>query len=118
MSKYLCREAILNANDIKTEEVNVPEWGGVVLVKALTGAEKDRYEQSVYNLKDGGVIYTNIRAKLVALSICGEDLKPIFESADIEALGQKSAAALNRVLEVAQKLSGLSAADVEELEKN
>jgi hypothetical protein len=115
MSKYLCREAILNANDIKTEEVKVPEWGGVVLVKGLTGLEKDRYDQSVYNVKDGNVNYTNMRAKLVALSICGEDLKPIFATADIEALGQKSAAALNRVFEVAQRLS---AAEVEELEKN
>ena len=117
MSKYLCRETILNANDIKTEEVNVPEWGGVVLVKSLTGSEKDKYEQSIYSIKDGAN-YNNIRAKFVALSICDEDLKPIFGSADIEALGQKSAIALNRVFEVAQKLSGLTSADVEELEKN
>lgn len=117
MSKYLNRETILNANDIKTEEVNVPEWGGAVLVKSLTGAEKDRYEQSIYSVKDGAN-YNNIRSKLVALCICDEELKPVFQSADIDALGQKSAAALDRVFQAAQKLSALSASDVEELEKN
>lgn len=117
MSKYLGREQILNAQDVKTEEVNVPEWDGIVLVKSLTGSEKDRYEQSVYSTKDG-VNYNNIRAKLVALCICGEDLKSIFTIADVEALSQKSAAALDRVFEVAQRLSGFTKADVEELEKN
>ena len=111
MSKYLCREAILNAQDIKTEEVNVPEWGGVVLVKSLTGSEKDKYEQSIYSVKDGAN-YNNIRSKLAALCICDEELKPIFSIADVEALGQKNAAALDRVFQAAQKLSGLSAAVV------
>jgi hypothetical protein len=36
----------------------------------------------------------------------------------VEALGKKSAAALNRVFEVAQRLSGITDDDVEELAKN
>ena len=35
----LTREDILNYNDIKTEIVPVPEWGGEVKVKGLTAAK-------------------------------------------------------------------------------
>ena len=38
--------------------------------------------------------------------------------ADMEALGEKSAAALQRVFDVARRLSGMSESDVEELTKN
>ena len=70
MSKYLCRETILNANDIKTEEVNVPEWGGVVLVKSLTGSEKDKYEQSIYSI--------NMFAKIILLTACHQSSDSVF----------------------------------------
>jgi hypothetical protein len=37
----LSADAILAADDIVTEAVDCPEWGGKVLVKAMTGAERD-----------------------------------------------------------------------------
>ena len=36
----LTRDAILNAADLKTEAVPVPEWGGDVLVRGLTGVSQ------------------------------------------------------------------------------
>ena len=36
----LTRKQILECADIPTEIVKVPEWGGEVLVKGLTGAER------------------------------------------------------------------------------
>jgi hypothetical protein len=47
-----------------------------------------------------------------------ESGKRLFPDADVRELGKKSASALQRVFEVAQRLSGLSNADVEELTKN
>jgi hypothetical protein len=60
----------------------------------------------------------NIRAKLVALTVVDEEGNRIFSDSDASALGKKSAAALDRVFEVAQRLSGLRPEDVEELSKN
>ena len=36
----LTRHAILEAPDIETREVPVPEWGGTVYLRALTGAQR------------------------------------------------------------------------------
>ena len=117
----LSREAILAASDLKTEEVAVPEWGGAVLVRGLTGAERDVYEQSVLTGKgkNRDVNLKNARAKLIAMSVIDESGNRLFNTgADVEALGKKSAAAIQRVFEVAQRLSGLSDSDVEELAGN
>lgn len=120
MGKLLTRDAILQAQDLPTEDVEVPEWGGTVRVRALTGAERDAFEQSVVEMrgKSTRMNLKNIRAKLVALTVVDEDGKRVFSDEDAELLGRKSAAALNRVFEVAQRLSGLRPEDVEELAGN
>lgn len=116
----LTRDAILQAQDLPTVDVEVPEWGGTVRVRALTGAERDAFEQSIVEQrgKSTKMNLANLRAKLVALTVVDEEGKRLFSDADAKLLGQKSALALNRVFEVAQKLSGLSPEDVEELTKN
>lgn len=117
----LNREEILNAPDLLTEEVSVPEWGGEVLVRGMTGTERDAFETEIVLLKDGKkaeLVRENIRAKLVARCIVGDDGERIFNDADIYALGKKSAAALDRVFGIAQRLSGITQEDADELAKN
>jgi hypothetical protein len=116
----LTRDQILQANDIQTEEVSVPEWGGAVRVRALDGEERDALEASMIQGKgrNAQVNLKNLRAKLVARSIVDEKGKRIFSDEDIPALARKSAAALTRVYEVAQRLSGITPDDVDELTKN
>ena len=120
MSQYLSKEAILDAVDVQFEEVLVPEWGGCVRVKSLSGTERDGMEASMIEGrgKKANVNLANLRAKLVARSVVDEDGGRIFQDADVAALGRKSAIALNRVFEVAQRLSGITAEDVDELTKN
>jgi hypothetical protein len=120
MSKILTRDAILQAQDLPRELVDVPEWGGSVYVRALTGAERDAFETSIVEQrgKSTKMNLKNIRAKLVALTVVDEEGNRIFSDSDASALGKKSAAALDRVFEVAQRLSGLRPEDVEELSKN
>lgn len=115
--KFLGRAEILGADDRRFKEVEVPEWGGTVLLRAISGAERDSFEASIIerNGKDVEVNHINLRAKLVALSIVNPDGSRVFSDDDIKALGQKSAAALDRVFAAAQQLSGLSKADVKEL---
>lgn len=116
----LGRDAILNADDVTTELVPVPEWGGDVLVKGLSGTERDEYEASCTQIrgKSQVPVFTNIRAKLVARAIVDENGERVFTPQDVAALGKKNGAVLDRLFDVAAKLSGLSDDDVEELAKN
>jgi hypothetical protein len=120
MSNIITRDQILGAQDIQTEEVKVPEWGGSVLVKGMTGAERDKFEAS--NMEGKGkkqkFNLENLRAKLVAKSVVDEKGDHLFQESDIPALGKKSASALERVFSVAMRINGISADDVEELTKN
>ena len=116
----LTKSAILAADDLKTEDVDVPEWGGTVRVCAFSGRERDAFEASLVrgDGKDRKVDLTNMRARLVALTVVDDSGQKVFTQDDVDLLGAKSGAALDRVFSVAQKLNGLSGADVEELTKN
>lgn len=117
--KILSRVEILESEDLRTEVVPVPEWGGAVIVRALAGTERDSYESSIFTTKKGETTpelnLQNIRAKLASKTIVDEEGKRLFSDADIVALGLKSAAALDRVFAVAQRLSRLTNEDVKEL---
>lgn len=125
----LSRDAILAADDLKTQEVDVPEWGGTVLVRALSGEDRDAFEASLTmrrpvlvgpnkgqmeNVPDP----SNVHAKLVARSIVDENGKRVFTDADIALLGAKSSAALQRLWDVAAELSGLTDGAAEDAEGN
>jgi hypothetical protein len=116
----LNKDAILSANDLPTETVDVPEWGGQVVIRSMTGKERDEFEQSIVttNGKSRETNMQNIRARLCALTMVDEAGNRLFDSADAEKLGGKSAKALDRVFAVAQKLNGLSSGDVDELAGN
>ena len=118
--RLLGRQEILGASDIVTEEVEVPEWGGSVLVRGLTGKERDQFEASIIvgRGKKRDINMRQMRAKLAAHSMVDEQGNLLFSASDVEALSNKSSAALERVFAAAQKLSGLSDADMEELAKN
>lgn len=120
LTMFLDKNMILNADDIKTDAVDVPEWGGTVLVKALNGAERDSFEASIVTGSGNNVKMNmeNIRAKLVVRSIVGEDGKRLFSDSDAEILANKSAAALDRVFTIAQALSGIGEKDLKEMVKN
>ena len=116
----LSKTAILAANDLKSEDVEVPEWGGAVRVRSFTGRERDAFEASMVRGegRDRKVDLTNMRARLVGLTVIDETGQRLFTDEEVDLLGAKSGAALDRVFAIAQKLNGLSGSDVEELTKN
>lgn len=131
MSTVLTRDQIFAADDRQIEFVKVPEWGGDdpeagVFVRGLSGADRDSFEMGMLESKRDSkgrqrqeVNLRNLRAKLIVRCAVDSDnaaaAQPLFTLVDIEPLGRKSAAALQRVYAVAQRLSGLSNEDVEEL---
>jgi hypothetical protein len=113
----LSRDQILDAKDIETEDIPVPEWGGEVRLRMLTGTERDKFEASMVETKGNKTKQNlaNFRARMVAQCIVTEAGEVMFNAKDIEALGKKSAKALGRVFDACQKMNGFSASDVEEL---
>lgn len=119
-TQLLTREQIFGAVDLSFEDVDVPEWGGTVRVGMLTGTERDAFEQEVVvrQGKKTQLNLANIRARLVALAVVDGEGQRVFNEGDVKALGRKSALALNRVFEVAQRINGLTEEDMGELAGN
>lgn len=108
--------AILAATDFQKELVEVPEWGGSVYVRSLMGTERDTFENVI--AREGvDEAADNFRARLSALCMCDEVGKRLFDDADAEALGKKSAKALSRVFDVAMELNGMGGKNLDDAEK-
>lgn len=115
----LTRAQILKADDLPSRDVPVPEWGGTVRVRSLTAKDRDEFETAVLAARqEGNLSPGNIRARYAAAAIVDEKGKQLFSEDDIEALGAKSAAALDRVYAAVNDLNALSPKDVEELRGN
>lgn len=118
---YLSKSDILKADDVQTEDVAVPEWGGKVALRGLSGAEGDFYTKSLVRGKGKKATtdLTNMTAKLCAKCIVDpESGERLFNDQEVAELGRKSASALKRVFKVAARLSGLDDEEQDEILKN
>lgn len=116
----LSKDAILAAPDLTHEDVPVPEWGGEVRVRVMTGAERAEFEAGTMVVRNGRreADLRNYQARLVALCAIDEHGHRLFSEAEVESLGGKSSQALGRVFLVAQRINGLGLAAVEGAAKN
>lgn len=121
----LNKEQILSAKDQETIVLDIPEWNdqvaegevAQVMIARMSGDAKDRWESSCVG-KNGGPNFANLRAKLVAAVLVDEKGNLMFDEKDVIKLGKKSAKALDRIIEAAEKLNKVSNKDYEELAKN
>ena len=122
MSNLLTKQAVLQAQDVVKEQIEVPEWGGSVLVRSITAAERGQIEAAAARFKENkgkdDSFARNFTVKFAAMSMCDEKGERLFKDEDLAALAQKNSAVIARIAEAAQRLSGFTSADVEELEKN
>jgi len=115
----LTKNDILKINDLPTRKISVPEWGGHVNVRGLNGTERDDYEQRVLDRNKGDKVALKAwRARIVASTIVDDKGENIFTDSDIAALAKKSAAALDRIVDVVLELSGFAAKADEDAEGN
>lgn len=118
---YLSADDILSADDLPSEAVDVPEWKGTVLVQGMSGTERDKFEAAMLNDKmavSKDKALDMYRARLAAACVVDESGKRLFQGAAVKRLGEKSAQALTRVVDVASRLSGLTDDDAKELTGN
>lgn len=111
------RDKILGSEDRTTVPVPIPEWDCTVYVTTMSGIERDAFEVAAQG-SDGKTARENIRAKLAVFTTVDEKGKRVFGDGDAELLGDKNAAALDRIFNVATKINRLTEADMVELAKN
>ena len=122
----LNKNEILSADDRQTLDIEIPEWGGTVRITVMSGTSRDAYEASLVKMQDDGSgngrtaerDLTNLRSKLVAACMIDEQGKQLFSVAEVEQLGSKNGAVLNRIYEEANNLNATTEDKIEEVAKN
>lgn len=104
----LSKQQILDADDLPTRDVAVPEWGGDVRVRGLTGRERDAFELRMAVANKNGDTDVDMRAGIVGRCIVDENGERLFTDRELGRLAGKSGAALDRVFDVVRELSGMT----------
>jgi hypothetical protein len=110
------RKTILNTEDLTQEIVPVPEWGGVKIgIQSMSGEERSKLLKRVTNPVTNEIDMDKwIPELLIATAVDPDTGEQIFDPADRQVLWKKNGAALNRLMTVAARLSGLAESDVTE----
>lgn len=106
----LDRKSILAADDVRKEKVAVPEWGGDVFLRVLTGTDRDRFEQSYADQK-----MKAFRIRFLLLALCDEAGERLFGDDEADILGKKSSVVINRLFEAGWKLNAFTQEAVDAL---
>jgi hypothetical protein len=107
----LSKAAILAAKDTKlSEALPVPEWGGEVYIKTLSGTERDAFEDAYAENK-----MKAFRCRFLVLTLCDDKGQRLFEDGDVAELGKKSSVVINRLFEAAWKHNAFTNEAVESL---
>ena len=115
----LTKETILGADDLSRKRVEVPEWGGDVYVRTMSGVERDAFENDATARRAAERYDTDgLMALLVVQTVCDEDGKSLFTKDDIPALNTKSCKVIGRLFTIALKMNDLRQKDIEELAGN
>lgn len=118
MKEMLSREQILSkVGALKREEHEIEEWGGTVLLRELTGAERDRMEGLLLRGKQN-LNFTGARAQMLMLSCVNENGSPVFTEKDLPMLSELSGKTLDGVFKKVSEMSGMSPGSEGEMEKN
>jgi hypothetical protein len=114
------RDLILNYQDMETQDIVCPEWGGVtVKIRTLSAAERDMLEAPAVESAAAGSTpqFHNFRARVVVIAALNDDGSKMFTEADIDTLGTKHAGAVSRIADAVIRLSRFSDEDIAELGK-
>lgn len=110
--RLLTASEIVEAADITTETVPVPEWGGAVKLHGLS--LDDVLELRTQATDDKGKVDPGRMAVLLFVASCEAEFTP----EQVEALRRKAAGPMSRLIKKASELSGLDADAVEGAERS
>ncbi len=131
MTPAKMKAALLSASDVRIVAVETPEWADVELpvvhVRSLDGHGRDRHDQLSREKRcprdeQGKPLpadWAGLTADLLARTLCTKEGELLgFTDLEVQMLGTKNGAALDRCFEVAAKISGLGPNALEEAKKN
>jgi hypothetical protein len=123
---FLTREQILNADDGKFVDVDVPEWGGTVRVRSLTAGQREAWEQYV-KLSEAEEVSEDevepkfmftLRSALLSMCLTDETNEPLFTSGDIGEIANKDSTIVIKLFSAAKQLNAITKADFEAILAN
>jgi hypothetical protein len=121
----LTRQQILEADDLRTVDVDVSDYWpepGVVRVSELTADSRDEFEQYLAavnrRVTNGEQQYRYMRAPLVAMCLVDESGERVFSIDEVETLGRKNGQVLDRIFAEANKLNKIFGRFREDAAKN
>jgi len=115
----LSKDAILAAKDTDVHEVEVPEWGGTILLRSMTGEQRNNYEFWAHQQsKADSPDYRGIRERLIICCAVDSEGQPLFGETDLAALASKNSEVIDRLHERCQQICGMDADAVEDAAKN
>lgn len=113
----LSRDDILGFQDIRTEDVPVPEWSKdpanpeSVRVRTLSAADRLRVVGTATDGVDSRVIW-------IVAALIDEKGEPLMRAEDVAAMMNKSARATDRIYDAVQRLNNIGAKAVDDAAKN
>lgn len=117
----LSKEAILSAKS-PAREIHVPEWGGSVLVKCLSGTEREAWERWLNEAQSqqGTKFVLYGRAGLLVRCLVDESGARLFSDDDMAVLSNAdgSGPALDRLFDAAIEINRIGKHEIDELAKN
>jgi len=114
-------DKIKTASDLDREKCEVPEWGVEFYLQSMTVAERERYEERLYQSKgkDGKISLKGLRTRVIIACARDEAGNAAFTDNDAPVLQSKSGIVLDRISNQALRISGLVDADeLKEMEEN
>lgn len=112
-NKILTLDQIKLAQDVAREEIDIPQWGGAVVVQGVNVADGIALLKEMQD--DKGNIDPE---KSILYAIVVGVIDPKFSTEDVEWLKTKSMAAASKIAEAFMRLSGFDSAAVREARKN
>ena len=111
--KILSREALLGATTVPTETVEIPELRAIVKVRGMTAKERTQFEKQFVTESRGRTKrnFDAFREQLVVFCC----VEPKFSESDVAQLSLVRADVIERIANVAAKLSGITEKDIDEL---
>lgn len=102
---FLDRNAILNAQDVNYEVLEIPEWGGTIRLRTLTGDQAAEFMDMKEDEKK------DVMPRILSLAVVDANGDRVFEDTDFVAIMRKSMRPLLRVLKVVNRMNGFEKED-------
>lgn len=111
----LTKESILELCKLNTQEMDIPEFGGVIRIRELTLEDVSRIYRETQECDEGERGYQDI-LRTVAAGMIDENDNPVFTVEQISGLSKRYSEVVVRIYRAIGELSNVN--KVEELEKN